>query len=118
MFRRFMIVCWLIFGLSVAITAYLWNEADGHQKTVMMYFDAIDNHPAMALELPDPRYESIEDKDGHTVSTLLRLQGRAAENRDRVRDGAGSVIRLAMFALLWIIICYIGRWVWLGREKA
>ena len=111
-----MIVCWLVFGLSVAIAAYLWSEVDGHQETVMIYFDAIENHPAMALELPDPRYESVEDEDGRTIEELLRLQKWVAKDRKRVLDRTESVMRFAMYTFFWIIACHIGRGLWMERK--
>ena len=92
MFRRFMIVCWALFGLSIAAVAYLWHEADADQEIVNAYSDAIFDHPAMQLELPDPRYESMQDENGHTVAQLLRRQEWAGENRDRARSHGLSLL--------------------------
>ena len=121
MFRRFMIVCWVLFSLSIVGWIVVYDYADDAQEKVMEVFDRIDEHPAMELESSDESYvttyESIRDASGKTVRELLNDQKWLADDRDRLRQIAGVFLSSGFYILLWNIVWHIGHWVWMGRNE-
>ena len=121
MFRRFMIVCWVLLGVCVAGWIFVYDRADDAHLLVMEVFDQIDEHPAMELESSDESYvttyEAIRDASGKTVADLLNDQKPLIDNRDRLRQLAGLFLSAGFYLLLWNIIWHIGHWIWMGRKN-
>ena len=117
MFRRFMIVCWVLFAIAVSGFALNWSQYESLASMVSSVSQDIDNHPAMRLLPHDQNYADTVNADDKTVSDLLRLQSIYADKRDARSELAGLFGLVGLLILLWNIVWHIGHWVWMGRKN-
>ena len=118
MFRRFMIVCWVIFGILAVASGFAWKTFIDVVSDVSELTDAVLEHPAIGLEPSDPAYYDLEDAEGRTLPNLYRQQDWRIQDRDEWDAITGNIVFITFGFLLWIIVWHVGHWVWMGRDDA
>jgi len=103
-----MIVCWLVFGLAVAVAVLGWSTRRAAFSDFQQVSVAIQEHPAARLNASDQGYKTIIDEDGRTVSDLLREQRWRVDDLDKRSEVADVLLTAAYVILLWNIIWHTG----------
>lgn len=116
MFRRFMIVCWVVFCFSVVASAVAWNAEDAARSETFRLLESAYQHPAMFSDVGEEISSKMRDEDGNTIGDIFREHDWRVEDRDRLEDLRGNSITVAFSLLLWNIIWHVGHWVWMGRK--
>jgi hypothetical protein len=103
MFRRFMIICWALFGIGLlsALSGYA-----GHSYTISK---------AERLEIEaTPPSERSSAVDWKPVETLDSRELRISAENWIIPLGGG--LGLAALMLIWNIIWHTAHWIWMGRK--
>ena len=111
-----MIVCWAVFGITIAVMFVVWNAFDSAASQATAIAESFDRHPAIVSDVVDEDYASIKDENGNTTRDLLRQQKWAAVDRNRKSATAGKLSLFAICILVWNTIWHIGHWIWMGRK--
>lgn len=135
MFRRFMIVCWILFGLSVLLSgigwagsAYYGSELEAVKASLYDHVAASDSR---SVQLLADEIRSSSDKISESIrarafAELERREKTRALQQERsvLRDKHEVSIELGFVALIavglllsWNIVCHTMHWVWQGRER-
>ena len=129
MFRRFMIVCWVLFGVfAVAVGVGATLSEVYSDKWVDSTFELgrlADQIDASLAKTPAGQISSQEDVDeitrrmqlGSERERLASVQGQSYKGKKAW--GVVGQIGLAgsVFMLLWILIWHVGRWIRLGKSS-
>ena len=137
MFRRFMVVCWVLFSLLALTGAAGWYfvfEADPKREIALAEYQSLKDEKIdfaallQAAELSDGEIDE-SDLSEDELKSIARAEAQsekrdAAKNRlsainKEIDSWAGAIVYGsfgAAFMLLWNIIWHIGHWIWMGRK--
>ena len=113
MFRRFMIVCWVLFAIPAVISLVSWPvyfmyQEDDDNLYVVVDLVGDDSEEQQARIGKNNLLLPIESFDEH-----LELKGKIESWGIAARAGA----EIAAMILIWNIICHTVTWVIVGRKS-
>ena len=120
MFRRFMIVCWVLFGILLSAAMFSYVRAEHFAGE---YGHAFSEVTEIAI---DPSYYRLDKSTPEGVLKDLAYQHKLAplkrkmDRSQRLQDSWESYTEISLFAvglmILTIGISYISHWIWMGRK--
>ena len=137
MFRRFMIVCWVLFALCVVAAAAGWYfgfDANHQREVAQAEYQALQNESVnfyasrLADELSQGEKDeadlSDEERERWTEFLAKEKKRQTVENRlEKLRHQIDLWEQAFLFGslvgaliLLWNIIWHTGHWIWVGRK--
>ena len=113
MFRRFMIVCWVLFSIGAVTGLVGWAGYEYYDAKVHSYAELHNLDPEGIKWDPRNLLEELEDPSkGKPWKELQRLR----DIREAHIELTGPVIVLGGMLLLWNILCHTAHWIWQGRK--
>ena len=130
MFRRFMIVCWVLFAIPAIVSLVSWpmyykygNDLDG----LFVELKPLDNN---SVEPEENIFDQFDEPNGKSASPDVTFgqYNRALRfdeiDRHRALERKQESWGMAAFAgmgiaaaiLLWNILCHTAHWIWMGRR--
>ena len=114
MFRRFMIVCWVLF-LLLGCTSLIGVLGSTHYRDLSKEIVSESNR------VLEQKLESGEYSPDNPYMTLPKEWTPESRVADRRTENFTIVTLIssaaALLVLLWNILWHTGHWIWMGRDK-
>lgn len=115
MFRRFMIVCWVLFGMLFAVTFATYYGSYHYAVQASQIIEAA--QAASDREAAKIVAEGGVAPEWMTGPIVETRESRAALIRSESLTDLGlPAAILTVFVLVWNVIWHVGHWTWMGRE--
>ena len=110
MFRRFMIVCWVLFLLATAVTA-IGYIGFGHYQELISEVPTVEERAQLDWDSlnSDEQYSLLEAE--------LDEKQPLRHQRDKYSPLMGLGLMAMAVILIWNIIWHTGHWIWMGRDN-
>jgi hypothetical protein len=116
MFRRFLIVCWSLFVVSVIVLGVEWLTYRYAQVEVQdiatQHYDSAEAFSSHLCYQDESRCPGVKGK----IARLRSQYFAAKENAENHLSYFYRISAVAIFLLTWNIIWHIGLWIWMGRK--
>ena len=117
MFRRFMIVCWVLFSLSALVSLVGWTASEYYDARVHSYAEQHDLNPDPRKWEPTDLLEELAKEREMGEPTPRQELGRLRDIRRGLQELIWIGIVPAAALLLWNIFCHTAHWIWEGRKE-
>ena len=126
MFRRFMIVCWVIFALMSVVSllghagcVFYDTKAEELYDMGLNRFAKFDEKGEfLDLNSDDVLLEIVQNSDNvySRMMAMAELDRRYYERKNRSKSVRLNAVILAAILLLWNLFWHTGHWIWMGRK--